>query len=108
MTSSSTDHDPSEIVIDEGRGQVGRALHATELLQAGGPWNYEYLVMWAGWIAAFVPVPSVRYLESAWVIGCGDGRRMRWSCCGRYLCRHVRAARVIADWRCCIHVYNLA
>lgn len=51
MTAGSTDHDPSEIVIDEVAGQWIALL---PLSYASWSMGLDILVMWPGWIAAFV------------------------------------------------------
>jgi phosphatidylglycerophosphatase A len=51
MTAGSTDHDPSEIVIDEVAGQWIALL---PLSYAAWSMGLDILVMWPGWIAAFV------------------------------------------------------
>lgn len=51
MTAGSTDHDPSEIVIDEVAGQWVALL---PLSYAAWSMGLDILVMWPGWIAAFV------------------------------------------------------
>jgi phosphatidylglycerophosphatase A len=50
MTAGSTDHDPSEIVIDEVAGQWVALL---PLSYASWTMDMNILVMWPGWIAAF-------------------------------------------------------
>ena len=50
MTAGSTDHDPSEIVIDEVAGQWIALL---PLSYAAWSMGLNILVMWPGWIAAF-------------------------------------------------------
>ena len=51
MTRDSTDHDPSEIVIDE---LVGQWIALLPLSYAAWSMDLNVLVMWPGWIAAFV------------------------------------------------------
>ena len=51
MTAGSTDHDPSEIVIDEVAGQW---IALMPLSYASWSMGLDILVMWPGWIAAFV------------------------------------------------------
>ena len=51
MTAGSTDHDPSEIVIDE---VVGQWIALAPLSFAAWDRGMDILVMWPGWIAAFV------------------------------------------------------
>jgi phosphatidylglycerophosphatase A len=51
MTAGSDDHDPSEIVIDEVAGQWIALL---PLSYAAWSMGLNILVMWPGWIAAFV------------------------------------------------------
>ena len=51
MTSGSDDHDPSEIVVDE---LVGQWIALLPLSYAAWTMEISILVMWPGWIAAFV------------------------------------------------------
>ena len=51
MTAGSADHDPSEIVIDELAGQW---IALIPLSHAAWTMEISILVMWPGWIAAFV------------------------------------------------------
>lgn len=51
MTKGSEDHDPSEIVIDEVAGQW---IALMPLSYASWSMGLDILVMWPGWIAAFV------------------------------------------------------
>jgi phosphatidylglycerophosphatase A len=51
MTAGSTDHDPSEIVIDE---VVGQWIALLPLSYAAWSMGLNILVMWPGWIAAFL------------------------------------------------------
>lgn len=51
MTAGSTDHDPSEIVIDE---VVGQWIALLPLSIASWRMGLDITVMWPGWIAAFV------------------------------------------------------
>jgi phosphatidylglycerophosphatase A len=50
MTAGSTDHDPSEVVIDEVAGQW---IALMPLSYAAWSMGLNILVMWPGWIAAF-------------------------------------------------------
>ena len=51
ITAGSTDHDPSEIVIDE---VVGQWIALLPLSYAAWSMGLNILVMWPGWIAAFL------------------------------------------------------
>lgn len=51
MTKGTDDHDPSEIVIDE---LVGQWIAILPLSYAAWSRDMDVLVMWPGWIAAFV------------------------------------------------------
>jgi phosphatidylglycerophosphatase A len=51
MTRGSEDHDPSEIVVDE---LVGQWIALLPLSYAAWSMSINVLVMWPGWIAAFV------------------------------------------------------
>ncbi|MEM9636719.1 MAG: phosphatidylglycerophosphatase A [Pseudomonadota bacterium] len=51
MTQDSVDHDPSEIVVDE---VVGQWIALLPLSYAAWSMGLDVLVMWPGWIAAFV------------------------------------------------------
>lgn len=51
MTRGRSDHDPSEIVIDEVAGQFIAVL---PLSSAAGKLGIDITVLWPGWIAAFV------------------------------------------------------
>lgn len=51
MTQGSSDHDPSEIVIDE---LVGQWIALLPLSHAAWSMEISILAMWPGWIAAFV------------------------------------------------------
>lgn len=50
-TQDSTNHDPSEIVIDEVAGQI---LALAPLSQAAWSMGIDILAVWPGWVAAFV------------------------------------------------------
>ena len=50
MTAGQTDHDPSEIVVDE---VVGQWIALLPLSYAAWSMEISILVMWPGWIAAF-------------------------------------------------------
>ncbi len=50
MTKGQTDHDPSEIVVDE---VVGQWIALLPLSYAAWSMEMSILVMWPGWIAAF-------------------------------------------------------
>ncbi|MDW4497783.1 phosphatidylglycerophosphatase A [Sulfitobacter sp. D35] len=51
MTAGSVDHDPSEIVVDE---VIGQWIALLPLSWAAWTMALDILVMWPGWIAAFV------------------------------------------------------
>ncbi len=51
MTSGSDNHDPSEIVVDE---VIGQWIALLPLSYAAWSMSLDILVMWPGWIAAFV------------------------------------------------------
>ncbi|WP_299827404.1 phosphatidylglycerophosphatase A [uncultured Roseobacter sp.] len=51
MTKDSVDHDPSEIVVDE---VVGQWIALLPLSYAAWSMGINILVMWPGWIAAFL------------------------------------------------------
>ncbi|MDW3184125.1 phosphatidylglycerophosphatase A [Roseobacter sp.] len=51
MTKGSADHDPSEIVVDE---VVGQWIALLPLSYAAWSMGMNILVMWPGWIAAFL------------------------------------------------------
>ncbi|WP_227268032.1 phosphatidylglycerophosphatase A family protein [Roseobacter weihaiensis] len=51
MTKGAADHDPSEIVVDE---VVGQWIALLPLSYAAWSMGISVLVMWPGWIAAFV------------------------------------------------------
>ncbi|MEM1350807.1 MAG: phosphatidylglycerophosphatase A [Pseudomonadota bacterium] len=51
MTRGTSDHDPSEIVVDE---LVGQWIALLPLSYAAWNMNINVLVMWPGWIAAFL------------------------------------------------------
>ncbi|MCX7559879.1 phosphatidylglycerophosphatase A [Sulfitobacter sp. F26204] len=51
MTAGSTDHDPSEIVVDE---VIGQWIALLPLSYAAWKMEISILAMWPGWIAAFL------------------------------------------------------
>lgn len=64
MTAGQTDHDPSEIVIDE---VVGQWIALVPLSYAAWDRGMDILVMWPGWIAAFVLFRLFDIWKPLWV-----------------------------------------
>ncbi len=70
MTAGSEDHDPSEIVIDEVAGQWVALL---PLSYAAWSRGLDILVMWPGWIAAFI-LFRLFDIWKPWLVGWADRR----------------------------------
>lgn len=70
MTKGTTDHDPSEIVVDEVAGQWIALL---PLSYAASDRGLDILVMWPGWVAAFA---LFRFFDiwKPWLVGWADRR----------------------------------
>ncbi|MEP1354896.1 MAG: phosphatidylglycerophosphatase A [Tateyamaria sp.] len=64
MTAGKTDHDPSEIVIDE---VVGQWIALAPLSYAAWDRGMDILVMWPGWIAAFTLFRLFDIWKPLWV-----------------------------------------
>lgn len=64
MTAGQTDHDPSEIVIDE---VVGQWIALVPLSYAAWDRGMDILVMWPGWIAAFALFRLFDIWKPLWV-----------------------------------------
>ena len=70
MTAGQTDHDPSEIVVDE---VVGQWIALAPLSYAAWDRGIDILAMWPGWIAAFVLFRLFDIWKPLWV-GWADRR----------------------------------
>lgn len=70
MTAGQDDHDPSEIVVDE---VVGQWIALAPLSYAAWDRGLDILVMWPGWIAAFVLFRLFDIWKPLW-IGTADRR----------------------------------
>ena len=70
MTAGSDDHDPSEIVVDE---VVGQWIALLPLSYAAWTRGLDMLVMWPGWIAAFV-LFRLFDIWKPWLVGRADAR----------------------------------
>jgi len=70
MTAGQSDHDPSEIVVDE---VVGQWIALAPLSYAAWDRGLDILVMWPGWIAAFVLFRLFDIWKPLW-IGAADRR----------------------------------
>ena len=70
MTAGATDHDPSEIVADE---VVGQWISLAPLSYAAWDRGLDILVMWPGWIAAFV-LFRLFDIWKPWLVGWADRR----------------------------------
>lgn len=70
MTAGSDDHDPSEIVVDE---VVGQWIALLPLSYAAWTRGLDMLVMWPGWIAAFV-LFRLFDIWKPWLVGWADRR----------------------------------
>jgi phosphatidylglycerophosphatase A len=70
MTDGSDDHDPSEIVVDE---LVGQWIALLPLSYAAWSMEINVLVMWPGWIAAFV-LFRLFDIWKPWLVGWADRR----------------------------------
>ncbi len=70
MTKGSDDHDPSEIVVDE---LVGQWIALLPLSYAAWNMGVNVLVMWPGWIAAFV-LFRLFDIWKPWLVGWADRR----------------------------------
>ncbi len=70
MTTGRDNHDPSEIVIDE---VVGQWIALLPLSYAASTRGLDILVMWPGWIAAFV-LFRLFDIWKPWLVGHADRR----------------------------------
>ncbi|WP_299280675.1 phosphatidylglycerophosphatase A [uncultured Tateyamaria sp.] len=70
VTAGTTDHDPSEIVADE---VVGQWTALAPLSYAAWDRGLDILVMWPGWIAAFV-LFRLFDIWKPWLVGWADRR----------------------------------
>ncbi|MEO0864443.1 MAG: phosphatidylglycerophosphatase A [Pseudomonadota bacterium] len=70
ITAGSDDHDPSEVVVDE---VVGQWLALFPLSYAATTRDMDILVMWPGWIAAFV-LFRLFDIRKPWLVGWADRR----------------------------------
>ncbi|WP_415402758.1 phosphatidylglycerophosphatase A [Tateyamaria sp. SN3-11] len=70
MTAGQSDHDPSEIVVDE---VVGQWIALAPILYVGWSPGLDGLVMWPGWIAAFV-LFRLFDIWKPWLVGWADRR----------------------------------
>ncbi|NNE53106.1 MAG: phosphatidylglycerophosphatase A [Sulfitobacter sp.] len=70
MTAGQTDHDPSEIVIDELAGQW---IALFPLSYAAWSMQISILAMWPGWIAAFL-LFRLFDIRKPWLVGWADRR----------------------------------
>ncbi|WP_299546436.1 phosphatidylglycerophosphatase A [uncultured Tateyamaria sp.] len=70
MTADGSDHDPSEIVADE---VVGQWIALFPLSYAAWDRGLDILVMWPGWIAAFV-LFRLFDIWKPWLVGWADRR----------------------------------
>jgi phosphatidylglycerophosphatase A len=70
MTSGQSDHDPSEIVADE---VVGQWIALAPLSYAAWDRGLDILVMWPGWIAAFI-LFRLFDIWKPWLVGWADRR----------------------------------
>jgi phosphatidylglycerophosphatase A len=70
MTAGSDDHDPSEIVVDE---VVGQWIALLPLSYAAWTRGLDMLVMWPGWIAAFL-LFRLFDIWKPWLVGWADAR----------------------------------
>jgi len=70
MTAGGTDHDPSEIVADE---VVGQWIALAPLSYVAWDRGLDVLVMWPGWIAAFV-LFRLFDIWKPWLVGWADRR----------------------------------
>lgn len=70
MTAGTQDHDPSEIVADE---VVGQWIALAPLSYAAWDRGLDILVMWPGWVAAFV-LFRLFDIWKPWLVGWADRR----------------------------------
>ncbi|MEL7132097.1 MAG: phosphatidylglycerophosphatase A [Pseudomonadota bacterium] len=70
MTAGASDHDPSEIVADE---VVGQWIALLPLSYAAWDRGLDILVMWPGWVAAFV-LFRLFDIWKPWLVGWADRR----------------------------------
>lgn len=70
ITAGSDDHDPSEIVVDE---VVGQWIALLPLSYAAWTRGLDMLVMWPGWIAAFL-LFRLFDIWKPWLVGWADAR----------------------------------
>ena len=70
MTEGGDDHDPSEIVADE---VVGQWIALAPLSYAAWDRGLDILVMWPGWVAAFV-LFRLFDIWKPWLVGWADRR----------------------------------
>lgn len=70
MTQGATDHDPSEIVADE---VVGQWIALFPLSYAAWDRGLDVLVMWPGWVAAFL-LFRLFDIWKPWLVGWADRR----------------------------------
>lgn len=70
ITAGQSDHDPSEIVVDE---VVGQWIALAPILYVAWSRGLDALVMWPGWIAAFVLFRLFDILKP-WLVGWADRR----------------------------------
>ena len=70
MTAGQSDHDPSEIVMDE---VVGQWIALAPILYVSLSRGLDALVMWTGWIAAFV-LFRLFDIWKPWLVGWADRR----------------------------------
>ncbi|MCF6231906.1 MAG: phosphatidylglycerophosphatase A [Rhodobacteraceae bacterium] len=70
MTRDQTDHDPSEIVIDE---VVGQWIALMPLSYVAWDRGLDITVLWPGWVAAFV-LFRLFDITKPWIIGKADRR----------------------------------
>ncbi|WP_299612427.1 phosphatidylglycerophosphatase A [uncultured Tateyamaria sp.] len=70
MTTGSADHDPSEIVADE---VVGQWIALAPLSYAAWDRGLDILVLWPGWIAAFI-LFRLFDIWKPWLVGWADRR----------------------------------
>lgn len=70
MTAAGDDHDPSEIVADE---VVGQWIALAPLSYAAWDRGLDILVMWPGWVAAFV-LFRLFDIWKPWLVGWADRR----------------------------------
>jgi phosphatidylglycerophosphatase A len=70
MTAGQDDHDPSEIVADE---VVGQWIALAPLSYAAWDRGLDILVMWPGWVAAFV-LFRLFDIWKPWLVGQADRR----------------------------------